>query len=158
MTRKYSEDKVREALGSIDLDDLVVFKPQDMPGPTQNRKPADFLVWWGAWLTPTGRGSWPGAGWIEVKETPNHTAWPFDDLRPSQRLGLEQAVRINLPYILVVYFRSLRQWGVIVGPKLLDELRNAVTPSLPLLRFHATCPTSQLGSTLRAALLGEWSD
>jgi hypothetical protein len=156
-TRKYSEDEVRHALDAMDLE-LVVYKPPDSMGRAQNWKPCDFMVWWEqAEGVASERGGvmllLPRAAWIEVKSTPAKTRTPLSLWRPSQIQAMRTAKEIGLPYLSVIHWSAMRQWTI--GPSMIVLDAMKAVSSIPFDRWPIRCTTGQLGSHLRAALLGE---
>lgn len=139
MTRKYSEGEVRKALTTMDLD-MIVFHPQDFAGPSQNVKPADFLVW-----TPRGQ-------MIEVKETDAMGVFRIADFRPNQLATMRRCKELGIPYFAVIRWSKLRRWTITTGDRILFRLDSGryLRSDMPI-----DCPPGDLVPHLRMALLGE---
>lgn len=159
MTRKFSEGEIRRALVDMDLETMI-FKPADMPGPSQNQKPADYIVWW----REDRIDSWPitnssRAALVEVKSTTQKRWWSFRDpaqLRPSQVLAMRDAQRIGLPYFVAIHLAAHRRWGITDGDRVLARL-DRDDANYPFAEFPISCAPHELASHLRMALVGEIS-
>lgn len=161
MTVKYSEGKVREALlAAMDLEEIHLYKPVDVAG-GQNPKPADFMAWWSGEYLPSAAGvDVARSAWIEVKQSPSARTFPLREVRASQRQGMRVAQRVGLPYWLAVYWPSgITSWTITRG---IDVLAALDVGTVSLRRgtgagaFLVECLSAQLGSMLRACLLGEY--
>lgn len=162
MSRKYSEGAVREALADMDLD-LYVFKPQDMPGPSQNTKPADFLLWWPSSTQVAGEmdGDPARSGWLEVKETPAVDVLNLPSLfTASQVAAMRRARELNLPYLVAIHWTHHKRWTITVGWRVLvridgDGFPDDVRGKYKRADMPINCAPGQLAEHLRQAILGE---
>lgn len=157
MTRaKYSEDEVRKALGAMDLE-LYVYKPPDAPGPRQNWKPCDFMVWFPDWRPDylMDQPGITGAAWIEVKSTPGLNVAGAKLWRPTQLEGMREAARVGIPYLTVVHWPRKKAWTIGTAAIVLTAVDSLRTTGIPFSAFPIECGTGQLAEHLRAALLGE---
>lgn len=155
MTRKYSEGEVRRALDDMDLE-LYVMKPQDMPGPQQHTKPADFLLWWRDDQDRTA------SAWLEVKETPTVGILNLPDLfTASQVAAMRRARELNLRYVVAVHWKKHHRWTITTGERVLIRLDSkiGIDTFVPGRYMRADmpidCAPGQLAEHLRQALLGE---
>lgn len=147
--RKYSEGEVRKALGAMDLQALV-YKPQDMPGPSQQTKPADFLVWY--------REAEPASAMVEVKETDHLTKFSIKEMFTTSQLAtMERARKVGLRYLVAVRWSSLKRWTITTGPRVLSRW-SPLAGSYWRVDMPIDCPPGDLASHLRMALLGEIDD
>lgn len=153
MSKGPAEREVNNAIQVLAQDEpIFAYKP---PDDARNRKPCDFFVWM------------PGhTAWVEVKETRQLTRWPIDELRPAQRLGITLARKVGVPYLLVIRWTSDEfpsWWTLSDGAKVLEWIRdNPGEKSVPVellkSRFGVDCRPHELGSFIRAAMMGELSD
>ncbi len=135
-----SEGMLREALSDVDLSGLVVYKP---PDDARNWKPADYMVWWLG-----------GSAWLEVKATDAADTWPLSELRKSQRLGIEQARRADLPYVVCVYWQRHHDWTLSLADELVDAGQPRFTRTELMSRYGVEARPTHLASTLRGLLTG----
>ena len=154
MTFKASEDSVRKALAEMDLE-LYAYKPPDQPGPRQNWKPCDFMVWWRDEEGMARDVDAPARStWLEVKETPGVRSCAVSLWRPMQRAGMRRAAELGIPYLSVVRWPKLRTWTIGRASLVLSAIDEGRT-SIPEPAWPIRCAPGQLASHLRAAMLGE---
>jgi len=105
-----SEARARVALKAAGL---FVYKP---PDDARNWKPCDFLTWQAPKqmdlrVDPeTGYGLADHAHtvsrWIEVKQIPSSAlTMAATGMRPSQRAGVAEAMRLRIPYWLLIFWK-----------------------------------------------------
>ncbi len=140
-----TEGQVRSALGSIDLDGLVVYKP---PDDARNWKPCDYMVWWWA----DGPDDQVKSEWVEVKQTGAAGTLSVSVIRPAQRQGILSAVRAGIPYWLLVYWTRHGDWTVSRIRSLPEKGWTRVQLASSL---GTKCNTRDLAPVLRMAFLGE---
>jgi hypothetical protein len=166
MTYKASEDSVRKALDGMDLE-LYVYKPPDHPGPRQNWKPCDYMVWWVDVVE--GRTAFADGGsendgisfeptlnstWIEVKDHPGQKGIALALWRPTQIAGMRRAKDLGLPYLTVVRWAKLHLWTIGPAALVLDALaRWPKQTNIPLGAWPIQCAPAQLASHLRGAMI-----
>lgn len=155
MTRKYSEGEVRRALDDMDLE-LYVLKPQDMPGPQQHTKPADFLLWWHAEGIV---GSGAMSAWLEVKETPAVGILNLPELfTDSQIAAMRRAGELGLRYVVAVHWKKHKRWTITTAWRVLVRIDGHGFPvpgKYKRADMPIECTPGQLSGHLRQALLGE---
>lgn len=93
-----SEERVAEALRRLPRVDA--YKP---PDDSRNAKPCDFLVWY------MGTDEWAHSLWLEVKQE-RGASLRSDQIRPSQRAGVARAMRLAIPYWLVIWWATPGWW------------------------------------------------
>ena len=147
MTFKASEDAVRKAFDTMDLD-VYAYKPPDNPGPRQNWKPCDFMVWFADSEPPAM------SVWIEVKDTPGVKSCATSLWRPTQIAGMRRAAEIGLPYLVVIRWSKLRVWTIGLAATVLRAIEDSA-PGIPLAAWPIQCTPGLLPPHLRAALMGE---
>lgn len=97
-----SEARVGAAIRAIT--GAYAYKP---PDDARNRKPCDFFVWRRAIERPNDVWDLPlECTWVEVKDQMG-TSLPASGIRSSQRAGVAEAMRLGIPYWLVVRWRSV---------------------------------------------------
>lgn len=146
-----SEGIVSRALRSaFDDEPNFVYKP---PDDARNWKPCDFMVWW--YL------GGDHSAWVEAKQTPNKTVFNIKDIRTSQESGIRTAMRLRIPYLLVIRWKSDGMWSIVDAVGLFDWLGRQLPGYCPTSvervalesRWGVSCATGQLSSMLRAALI-----
>lgn len=159
MTAKRSEGMVRRSLNEVDLDDVIVYKPPDLPF-AANVRPCDYMVWWGDETVASSLTF--RAAWVEVKETPNLATFPLSLLRKGQIKGMRDAAAIGLLFLVVTYWpRRGHAWSITTGERILRALD--ANPRPTSLRWDEMVTGGgidvksgqRLAPTLRLALLGE---
>jgi hypothetical protein len=133
----------------MDIPHLVVKLPDD----ARNWKPSDFIVW-------VLGGNGPRSAFVEVKDVDAALTFPLRDLRPSQRLGIREAVRLEIPYWVVVWWRKRGYWTITDGAKILAEMdKDETITGLPLSWMTSVAGIdarqADLSMLLRGTLLGE---
>lgn len=161
MSKGPSEDIFRKALGQVDIDPFYIFKPSDV-GHASNTKPCDFMTW-----LPENSVApqYALSAWFEVKETPNISTWPINDLRPSQMQGIATAKALRLPYFLGIRWKTGGMWSLVDAVRLIDWVHGPSSPvfvpgkrwsvsrSLLESRFGVSSTPGQLPNMIRAALI-----
>jgi len=149
--KRPSEGEFGAALRAIDLR-LYVFKPGD---DMRNWKPCDYMVW----LAPFHGARTGDTFWFEVKDTDAVNTFSFKELRPAQRQGIADAVRVGIPYWLAVYWRRHQSWTISDATRLVayavDPATKSVSRELLMSRFGVQSSKALLSSTLKSILLGE---
>jgi hypothetical protein len=98
-----SEARVAAAIRKVP--GAYAYKP---PDDARNRKPCDYFAWW---LPQDSTGEEIAHSiWFEVKQTPNLERVSGDIVRPSQRAGIADAMRLGIPYWVVIWWSSHRLW------------------------------------------------
>jgi hypothetical protein len=150
MSYKASEDSVRKALDGMDLE-LYAYKPPDNPGPRQNWKPCDFMVWFDDGINLDGEAV-RGSVWLEVKDHQGVKSVATAHWRPTQIAGMRIAAELAIPYLAVVRWSKLRLWTIGLAALVLAAV-DAQQTSIPLAAWPIQCVPNQLASHLRAALI-----
>jgi len=164
MSRTRSEIAFGAALRAID--DSVptfVYRPPDLPGPSQG-KPADFMVWGlgDADIAPDLRGKFVDVAWFECKELGAAVAesFPCRLVRPSQRQGIREAMRVGIPYWLAVYWKRHKAWTISDAVRLEatgDLDRTSLQRALLNSRYGIDATPATLTSVLKSLMAGEVS-
>lgn len=143
--KRPSEGEFGTALRAIDLR-LYVFKPGD---DMRNWKPCDYMVWW------TSQRA--NSVWFEVKDTTAVNTFSLAELRPAQRQGIADAVRVGIPYWLAVYWRRHQAWTISDAARVLyaEPPTKSVPRELLMSRYGVESSKTLLSSTLKSILLGE---
>jgi hypothetical protein len=147
-----SEGLFRETLNKIDFDPTFIYKP---PDDARNWKPTDYFLWF-----PAG-SAMPVAGtaWFEVKETPNLSAFPLTEVRPSQWRGIGIAAELKIPYFFAIRWKRDGMWSLVDAVRLAawleaqDTRPKSVTRVALESRFGVSSTVGQLPSMIRAALM-----
>ena len=153
MTKRNSEADVRAALTAI-ADDvgLFAYKP---PDDARTSKPADFFAWWPG-------GQTVESAWLEVKDTKAVGTFNWNAMMtPAQIAAIRTARELQLPYYLVVYWRTRGEWTIsnartmgadfdVFG----DHGRTRPFTKVEMMsRYGVQCWPGQLSSTLKSVLL-----
>ena len=139
-----SERRFRELLTDVDLPGLIIYKP---PDDARNWKPCDFMVWT------------PAPFWFECKDTDAVNIFNLGrKLRPSQLTGIQEAVRLGIPYWIAVFWRKHHHWTISdVGLLRMrgEDWLAPVRRELLMSRYGVDSTPANLPSTLKTILLGE---